>query len=245
MGETTANGMLTSSLFIVRKLSQAFFNAQQGDKVGGSFLLFVFVFFAWFAWIFAFFWEQEAAYAIKRSQLMGFRESEWVSGAGNNGSLWAREKRRLRYLNWLKDRENERERSKLIKTLKLEKNTGKSVKSSFAPGNRASRARKQLGPLSAGKDKACPYKMTKLLVKWTQNLKLTLFSYSSMLKLKKNTIDDPKPVFDSGNCSVLDSPLPCTRKISAEGSYLFKTVTKLWRRYIVVLPRLYGCRGSD
>ncbi|EYB90665.1 hypothetical protein Y032_0217g2413 [Ancylostoma ceylanicum] len=27
--------MLTSSLFIVRKLSQAFFNAQHGDQVGG------------------------------------------------------------------------------------------------------------------------------------------------------------------------------------------------------------------
>ena len=45
--------------------------------------------------------------------------------------------------------------------------------------------------------------------------------------------------------SVLDSPVPCTHKVSARGSSLFQTVTKLWRLYTFVLPRLYGRSGSD
>ena len=44
--------------------------------------------------------------------------------------------------------------------------------------------------------------------------------------------------------SALDSPIPCTRKISATGSSLFKTVTVLWRFCAFVLPRLYGCKES-
>ena len=43
----------------------------------------------------------------------------------------------------------------------------------------------------------------------------------------------------------LGSPIPCTRKVSARGSSLFETVTKLCHRYTFVLPRLYGCGGSE
>ena len=39
-----------------------------------------------------------------------------------------------------------------------------------------------------------------------------------------------------------DSPIPCIRKVSAGRS---KTFTKLWRLYTVVMPRVYGCRGSE
>ena len=46
---------------------------------------------------------------------------------------------------------------------------------------------------------------------------------------------------DTEKCGSVDhSPIPCTRKVSAGGSSLFKTVTKLWCLYSFVLPRLDG-----
>ena len=44
--------------------------------------------------------------------------------------------------------------------------------------------------------------------------------------------------------SAVDSLIPCTRKVSAGGPSLLQIVTKLWRLYTVVMPRLYGCGGS-
>ena len=43
--------------------------------------------------------------------------------------------------------------------------------------------------------------------------------------------------------SAPDSPIPCTRKISAIGLSSFKIVTSVYHLYILVLPRLYGCAG--
>ena len=68
-------------------------------------------------------------------------------------------------------------------------------------------------------------------LKITQNLK------------KSNTLQIMGLCCFSG--SVLGIPIPCTRKVSARGSSLFKTVTKLWRLYAFVLPRLYGCRTEQ
>ena len=45
-----------------------------------------------------------------------------------------------------------------------------------------------------------------------------------------------------GPGSVIGSPIHCTRKVSAGGSSLFKTGTNCGP---FVLPRFYGCRGTD
>ena len=44
--------------------------------------------------------------------------------------------------------------------------------------------------------------------------------------------------------SALDSPIPCTRKVSAASSSFFKKVKKTVTS-LYILTRLYGCRGSD
>ena len=77
---------------------------------------------------------------------------------------------------------------------------------------------------------------------WMYDKGETVFEVYIILQGKKERMAAVKM---GSTGSVHASPIPCTRKVSAAGSSLFKTVTKLCRLHTFVLPRFYGRRGSN